>query len=53
MSYGGPVSYTASSEGHSVLVSLIRVQHAQLDGQLPLVISDDGKGQILVSCTTD
>lgn len=51
--YGGRVSYTASSERHSILVSLVRVQHAQLDGQLPLVIGDDGVGQSAFSLTAN
>lgn len=37
--------YTAGSEGLSLTVPLIRVQHPQLDGQLPVVVSDDGVGQ--------
>lgn len=44
MQKGGCESYAASSEGHSILVYLIGVQHAQLHGQLPFVISDDGEG---------
>lgn len=51
--YGGHASYTASSERHSILVSLIRVQHTQVDGQLPLVIRDDGVGQRAFSVTAN
>lgn len=38
-------SYAASREGDSILIQLIGVQHAQLDRQLPLIISDDGVWQ--------
>lgn len=48
---GGQVSYAASGERHSILISLIGVQHAQLDRQLSLVISDDGEGQSALSLT--
>lgn len=48
---GGQVSYTTSSEGHSIFVPLIRIQHAQLDGQLSLVVCDDGEGQSAASLT--
>ncbi len=50
---GGQVSYAASSEGHSILVSLIGVQHAQLDGEISLVVSDDGEGQGALSLTAE
>ena len=46
---GGQVSYTASSEGQPIAVSLIGVQHAQLNGQRSVVVSDDGEWQSFFS----
>lgn len=43
--------YTAGGESHSLTVPLVRVQHAQLDGQLPVVVSDDGEGQSAFAAT--
>lgn len=45
------VPYTARGERHSLTVPLVRVQHAQLDGQLPVVVSDDGVGQSAFAAT--
>lgn len=43
----GSDSHHTSSQGHPVLVQLVGVQHAQLDGQLPVLVSNDGEGQLL------
>lgn len=40
-------THHTSSQGHPILVQLIWVQHAQLDSQLPVLVSNDGEGQLL------
>lgn len=39
------LSYAASSERKAVFVLFIRVQHAQLDRQLSVIISNNGERQ--------
>lgn len=43
----GTGTHHTSSQGDPILVQLIRVQHAQLDSQLPVLVSNDGEGQLL------
>lgn len=46
-------SYTAGRKGNPILVKFVRVKHAELNRQLSLIISDDGEGQLALSCTVE